>query len=256
MKIISYNVNGIRAALQKGLDTWLSTHQPDFLCLQEIKAQSEQFPHAAFEALGYKAYLFPAEKKGYSGVAILAKTAPDNVVLGMNHPAHDAEGRVIRLDYPKFSLMSVYFPSGTSGDERQAVKYTFLDDFEAHVQALRAHGRALILCGDVNICHKAIDIHNPVSNKNSTGFLPEERAWMDRFTGLGYIDSFREFHHEPHQYTWWSYRFNSRAQNKGWRIDYQFLTPELRPHLIDAGILSEAHHSDHCPTFTVFSGLL
>jgi exodeoxyribonuclease-3 len=253
MKIISYNVNGIRAALQKGLDTWLASHQPDFVCLQEIKAQSEQFPHAAFSALGYTAHLFPAEKKGYSGVAILSKKQPIRVVEGMGHPEYDAEGRVIRLDFERFSLISVYFPSGTSGEERQAVKYRFLDDFEAHVQSLRAQGLSLIVCGDVNICHKAIDIHNPVSNKNTTGFLPEERAWMDRFTALGYIDSFREFHTAPHQYTWWSYRFNSRAQNKGWRIDYQFLTPELRPHLIAANILSEAHHSDHCPTMSVFS---
>lgn len=256
MKIISYNVNGIRSAFQKGADNWLLEQKADFICMQEIKASADQMPIEGFLEKGYRNYAYPAEKKGYSGVAILSAHEPTAVHFGMGVPEFDREGRVIRLDFPKFSLISVYFPSGTSGDERQQLKYQFMDDFEKHVESLRKEGKSLIICGDVNICHKTIDIHNPISNKNSTGFLPEERAWLDHFTGMGYVDTFRVFHPEPHQYTWWSFRANSRQNNKGWRIDYQFITPDLRPALQDAGICPEAVHSDHCPTYTIFNNLI
>jgi exodeoxyribonuclease-3 len=248
VKIISYNLNGIRAAINKGLVEWLQAAKPDVFCIQELKAEHNQFDTKLFEDLGYHCYWHSAQKKGYSGVAILSKIHPEKVTIGCEIPEIDAEGRVIRADYKGFSVMSVYFPSGTSGDDRQAFKYEFLDKFYDYIQELRKTVPHLIICGDVNICHKEIDIHNPISNKNTTGFLPPERAWVTKFLESGFIDSFREFNREPHQYTWWSYRFNSRGQNKGWRIDYQFATQNLQKNLKRAAILPEAHHSDHCPT--------
>lgn len=248
VKIISYNLNGIRAAMTKGLVDWLKAANPDVFCIQELKAEHNQFETKLFEDLGYHCYWHSAQKKGYSGVAILSKIHPEKVVIGCEIPEIDNEGRVIRADYKGFSVMSVYFPSGTSGDERQDFKYIFLDKFYDYIKKLRKEIPHLIICGDINICHKEIDIHNPISNKNSTGFLPPERAWVTKFLESGFIDSFREFSEEPHQYTWWSYRFNSRKQNKGWRIDYQFATDNLKKNLKRAAILPEAHHSDHCPT--------
>lgn len=246
-RIISYNVNGVRSALTKGLADWIKAADPDILCLQEIKVTPEQLPIGFFEELGYYAYWYPAEKKGYSGVALLSKQEPKHVTYGCNIKAYDEEGRIIRADFDTFSVMSVYFPSGTSGDHRQDFKYRFLDDFLTYIQTLRQSYPHLIIAGDINICHKGIDIHNPVSNKNSTGFLPPERAWITAFLETGFIDSFRAFHPEPHQYTWWSFRHNARKQNKGWRIDYQFVSTTLKNKMRHAAILSEAHHSDHCP---------
>lgn len=246
-KIISYNVNGLRSALTKGLADWIKAADPDILCLQEIKVTPEQLPIDFFEELGYYAYWYPAKKKGYSGVALLSKQEPKHVTYGCNIKAYDEEGRIIRADFDTFSVMSVYFPSGTSGDHRQDFKYRFLDDFLTYIQTLRQSYAHLIIAGDINICHKEIDIHNPVSNKNSTGFLPPERAWVTAFLETGFIDSFRAFHPEPHQYTWWSFRHNARKQNKGWRIDYQFVSDTLKNKMRHAAILSEAHHSDHCP---------
>ncbi len=247
-KIISYNLNGIRAAMTKGLVDWLKGSAPDIFCIQELKAESTQFDVKLFEDLGYHCYWHSAQKKGYSGVAILTKQKPEHVEIGCGIPEIDYEGRIIRTDFKDFSVMSTYFPSGTSGDERQGFKYEFLDKFYNYIEELKKKIPNLIICGDVNICHKEIDIHNPVSNKNTTGFLPEERAWVTKFLESGFIDSFREFNPEPHQYTWWSYRFNSRGQNKGWRIDYQFAAQPLQKNLKRAAILPEAHHSDHCPT--------
>lgn len=246
MKIISYNVNGIRAALRKGFREWLEEENPDILCLQELKAHPEQVENF-YEDLGYQMYWENAEKKGYSGVGILTKHTPLHVEHGCGNPLYDNEGRVLRADYKDFSVMSVYMPSGTSGDIRQDFKYEWLDFFQAYVDELRKEIPNLIISGDYNIAHKEIDIHNPVSNKNSSGFLPEERAWLTQYVESGFVDTFREFNAEPHQYSWWSYRANARANNKGWRIDYHMATEPLKTRLKSATILPNAFHSDHCP---------
>lgn len=247
MKIISYNVNGIRAAMNKGFVEWLVSENPDMIGLQEIKAELSQINLAVFEDLGYTIYWYPAVKKGYSGVAILTKIKPKSVKYGMGISKYDDEGRMLQANFDGFSFISAYFPSGTTGDVRQGFKYKFLDDVSGYMLDLRKENPKLILSGDYNICHKAIDIHNPVSNKNSSGFLPEERAWMDKFTASGFIDSFRYFNEDPQQYTWWSYRAGSRAKNLGWRIDYHMVTNELQNKLKSAVILPDVIHSDHCP---------
>ena len=247
MKIISYNVNGIRAALSKGLAQWIEAAQPDVLCIQETKAQPEQIENGVFEALGYHSYWHSAQKKGYSGVGIISKIKPDHVEIGCGIDYIDAEGRIIRADYGDLSIISVYIPSGSSGDARQDIKMQFLSDFKNYINDLRKVRPKLIIAGDYNICHKRIDIHDPVSNAKSSGFLPEERAWMDEFVNTGFIDTFRHFNEEPHQYTWWSYRANAKANNKGWRIDYHMATDNLLNTLKSAAILPAAMHSDHCP---------
>ncbi|MHA7099634.1 exodeoxyribonuclease III [Roseivirga pacifica] len=246
MKIISYNVNGIRAALKKGFEEWLTEENPDILCLQELKALPEQVPDFYTE-LGYEMYWESAEKKGYSGVAILTKQSPKQVVNGCGNELYDNEGRVIRCDYEDFSVMSVYMPSGTSGDIRQDFKYEWLDFFYDYAQEVRKEQPNLIICGDYNIAHTEIDIHNPVSNKNSSGFLPEEREWLTKYVASGFIDTFREFNQDPHHYSWWSYRANARANNKGWRIDYLMATEQMKNRLSAGRILPDVKHSDHCP---------
>jgi exodeoxyribonuclease III len=248
MKIVSYNVNGIRSALSKGFREWLELEMPaDVICLQEVKAEESQIDRSVFTDLGYELYWMPAVKKGYSGVAILSKIKPQHVEFGMGIPAYDNEGRVIRADFGDFSVMSAYMPSGSSGDDRQAFKMQWLDDFYGYIQDLRKEHPRLVVSGDYNICHKPIDIHNPVSNKNSSGFLPEEREWVSKFIDSGFVDTFRELNPEPHQYTWWSYRFNSRQKNLGWRIDYHMVTELLRSRIEHAAIHPEVVHSDHCP---------
>jgi len=250
MKVISYNVNGIRAALNKGLDQWLSAVNADVVCLQEIKATEDQIDKSAFEALGFEyQYYFSAQKKGYSGVAILSKAKPDKVVVGTGMDYMDAEGRNLRADFGDLSIMSMYLPSGTNTD-RLDYKFTYMDDFLDYAVNLIKERPKLLVVGDYNICHQAIDIHDPIRNKNVSGFLPEEREWMTRFLEAGFIDSFRHFNEEPHQYTWWSYRANARSNNKGWRLDYAMASTKLRAHLKRAVILSEAVHSDHCPILT------
>lgn len=252
MKIITYNVNGLRAAIGKGFPTWLAEERPDVLCLQETKLQEDQFPKEVFEALGYHSYLFCAEKKGYSGVAILSLQEPDKVTYGMGIEQYDREGRFIRADFGDLSVVSVYHPSGTSGDERQAFKMEWLEDFQRYVVDLQQERPNLILCGDYNICHEPIDIHDPVRNAKNSGFLPEERAWMTRFLAAGYIDSYRHLHPDAVGYTWWSYRFNARKNNKGWRLDYCMTSEPVRPLIGEATILHDVHHSDHCPaTLTI-----
>ncbi len=246
-RIISYNVNGIRAAQKKGLLDWLKAAQPDILCLQETKAQPEQIETELYEALGYHCHYFSAEKKGYSGVAIMSKEKPDHVEMGCGISEFDAEGRVIRADYGDKSVISAYFPSGTSGDVRQDFKMKFLGEFHEYLNELQKTRPKLVVSGDYNICHQAIDIHNPVSNKNTSGFLPEEREWVTQFLESGFIDSFRHLNKEPHHYSWWSYRANARANNKGWRIDYHMVTQNMEEHIARATILPEAKHSDHCP---------
>ncbi len=248
MKIITYNVNGLRSALSKGFTDWLAEEQPDIVCLQETKAQPDQIPTLEFEALGYKCYFFSARKKGYSGVAILSRLIPSQVTYGMNMPVYDEEGRFLRADFGDLSVVSVYHPSGTTGDVRQAFKMQWLTDFQTYVTELTKTRPKLVLCGDYNICHRPVDIHDPVRNADKSGFLPEEREWMSQFLNSGFIDSFRYFHpEEPHHYTWWSFRANARANNKGWRIDYCMVSPQMKPLLKDAYILPQVKHSDHCP---------
>jgi len=249
MKIISYNVNGIRAAVTKNFLEWLNGVNPDLVCLQEIKAMPSQIPDIinVLEQLGYQHFWFPAEKKGYSGVAIFSKIKPNHVEYGCGEEWIDKEGRMIRVDFDDFSLMSLYMPSGSSGDERQVKKYEFMKFFDGYVEELRKEIPNLIISGDYNICHTAMDIHNPKSNANSSGFLPEEREWMELFLNNGFIDTFRHFNKDPHHYTWWSFRANSRAKNLGWSIDYQLATKPMLDRLKTVTILPDAVHSDHCP---------
>ena len=246
MKIISYNVNGIRAALKKDFVDWLKAANPDVLCLQETKAMEEQVDMTEIEALGYNHYWFSAQKKGYSGVAILSKVAPKHIEFGTGIDHIDFEGRVIRADFEHCSVISLYLPSGTNM-ARLEHKIMFMDDFKAYIDQLKKDIPNLVICGDYNICHEAIDIHDPVRNKNVSGFLPEERAWLDGFLDSGFIDSFRSLNPESHHYSWWSYRANARANNKGWRIDYALVSTPLKEKMNRAYILPEAHHSDHCP---------
>ncbi|MFI2741414.1 exodeoxyribonuclease III [Zhouia sp. PK063] len=247
MKIISYNVNGIRAAITKGFLEWLKSADPDVICLQEIKALKEQLDLSVFEAAGYPYhYWFSAQKKGYSGVAILSKIQPKNVVYGTGIDYMDFEGRNIRLDFEGVSVMSLYLPSGTN-IARLEHKLQYMDDFQHYINELKTEVPNLVICGDYNICHQAIDIHDPVRNANVSGFLPVEREWIGNFIDSGFIDSFRHFNAEPHHYSWWSYRANARNNNKGWRIDYNMVALPLQEKLKRAVILPEAKHSDHCP---------
>jgi exodeoxyribonuclease-3 len=247
MKIISYNVNGIRAAITKGFIDWLQQANPDVICLQEIKATQDQIPVAEIEKAGYPyQYYYPATKKGYSGVAILSKLKPTNIVFGTGIEHMDFEGRNLRVDFDQFSVMSLYLPSGSNID-RLDHKFMFMDDFQNYIDNLKIEIPNLVICGDYNICHQAIDIHDPIRNAKVSGFLPEERAWLDRFMKNGFVDSFRHFNNEPHQYSWWSYRAGARGNNKGWRIDYCLVSEPLKGKLKRAVILPEAKHSDHCP---------
>lgn len=248
LKIISYNVNGIRAAIRKGFFEWLKDESPDIVLIQETKAKPEQIDLAAAEELGYKSYFHSAEKAGYSGVAILSKIKADNIVEGCGMEKYDREGRVLRADFGDLSILSTYFPSGSSGEVRQAFKMDFLTDFSEFIEKLKMERPNLVIGGDYNICHRAIDIHNPVSNKKSSGFLPEEREWVSKFLESGFIDSFRNVNGDVvDQYSWWTYRFSARNKNLGWRIDYQMVSQPLEESIVKAKILSDVFHSDHCP---------
>jgi len=233
--------------MRKDLLGWLKSENPDILLVQETKAQPEQIETDVFAELGYKPYIHSAQKPGYSGVAIFSKLEPDNVIVGSGMEKYDREGRIIRTDYGDLTVLSVYFPSGSSGDSRQAFKMEFLNDFKPWVQNLMRERPNLVISGDYNICHKPIDIHNPVSNKNSSGFLPEEREWVSEFLDIGFVDSFRKFHPEPDRYSWWSYRFSARKKNLGWRIDYHMVSEQLADKMKNADILEKVVHSDHCP---------
>jgi len=247
MKVISYNVNGIRAAIKKGFLDWLKAANPDVICIQETKAQKEQLDLQLFEDSGYPYhYWFSAQKKGYSGVAILSKHEPKDITYGTGIESMDFEGRNLRLDFENFSVMSLYLPSGTN-DLRLDFKLNYMAEFQEYVNQLKKEIPNLLICGDYNICHEAIDIHNPKQNKNTSGFLPVERQWIDEFIKSGFVDTFRHLNKEPHHYSWWSYRANARNNNKGWRIDYCMASEPLRSNIDRAYILPEAKHSDHCP---------
>ena len=246
MKIISYNVNGIRAAMRKGFIDWLKSADPDVVLLQETKATQDQVDTQLIEQAGYHHYWFSAQKKGYSGVAILTKRVPDHVEYGTGIESMDFEGRNIRVDFDEVSVMSMYLPSGTN-IARLEHKLEYMDLLQNYVNNLKKEIPNLVIGGDYNICHEAIDIHDPIRNKNVSGFLPVEREWISNFMESGFIDSFRHLNKEPDNYTWWSYRANARANNKGWRIDYNMVSAPLEKNIERAIILKEAMHSDHCP---------
>lgn len=249
MKVISFNANGIRAAARSGFYDWMLAQEPDFVCIQETKAQAEQLiPRELFYPAGYYCDYYSAQKKGYSGVAIYARNEPQGITKGFGYDYCDNEGRYIQFDYPKFSVISLYLPSGTSGEGRQEVKYAFIERFSTHLEELKKQGRELIICGDYNIAHKQIDLKNWRSNQKNSGFLPEERAWMDKLLGdMGFVDAFRVCNQEAEQYTWWSFRNRGREKNTGWRIDYQIITPGLTEHVDTVAINSEGRWSDHAP---------
>jgi exodeoxyribonuclease III len=247
IKFISYNLNGIRSTLNKGLAEWLKTADPDIFCVQEIKLFETELVEPVFKELGYHCYWFPAQKKGYSGVAILSKEPAVSVEYGCGIEAFDFEGRSILAHFKNFSVLCAYFPSGTTGDVRQTVKMQFLSDIHQYILDLKKRIPILLICGDVNICHQDIDIHNPKANQKTSGFLPEERAWVTQFLASGFVDSFRKINQEPHQYTWWSLRAGSRDKNLGWRIDYVFVNEEISHKILDACLRSELRFSDHCP---------
>ncbi|MEP6951372.1 MAG: exodeoxyribonuclease III [Ginsengibacter sp.] len=250
MRIISYNVNGIRAAIKRGFIDWLKNDPADIICLQEIKASRDDIDIELIESAGYRSYWFSAKKKGYSGVGILSKLLPDNVEYGHSNEQSDFEGRVLRADFNDITLINAYFPSGTTGEPRQSYKYTWLNEFMDYLDGLRKTRTKIIICGDYNIAHKEIDIHNPVSNKKTSGFLPGERAWLDKFLENDFVDSFRHLNKEPHQYSWWNVlRPSTRLENKGWRIDYISVSGNLKDRIKDVKIFPEVKHSDHCPVY-------
>ncbi len=247
MKIISFNLNGIRSAISKGLYEWIEKESPDVLCVQEIKAMPEQIDILKFRELGYFSYIHSAQKPGYSGVAIFSKKEPDFVKAGIGISEFDKEGRFLRLDFGELTFINSYFPSGTMGDIRQDLKMAYLGAVHLFVNKLKLERPNIILSGDYNICHKEIDISNPKNKKGVSGFLPEEREWVSRFIESGFIDTFRIFDQTGDKYSWWSYRAGARVKNLGWRIDYHMVSEPLKEKLKNAAILSEIKMSDHCP---------
>jgi exodeoxyribonuclease-3 len=247
IKIISWNVNGIRACVNKGFLDFLKEADPDICCIQETKVQEDQLPEEVLQPSGYSAIWHSAQKKGYSGVATFTKIKPKNVIEGMGIEKYDLEGRVIQTDFSDFTLFNVYFPNGQMNEERLRYKLDFYRDFFEYCEDLRKMKRSLIITGDYNTAHKEIDLANPKENANYSGFLPVERAWMDKIIAMGYVDVFREFDKSPNQYTWWTYRYGARAKNIGWRIDYFFVTNELLPKIKSIKILKDVLGSDHCP---------
>ena len=247
MKLLSFNVNGIRAIEKKGFFDWLRKECPDILCLQETKAHPEQLNDQILKPNGYRTYWSAAEKKGYSGVAIYTKKEPISVVEGLGIKEFDAEGRTLMADYGDFILFNIYYPNGGAGNKRVAFKMKFYDAFLKKAESLRKKGKALVICGDVNTAHTEIDLARPKENEKNTGFLPEERAWVSEFIQCGYMDTFRHFVKEGGHYTWWDYKTGARARDVGWRIDYFFVTENLLPRLKKAFILKNVYGSDHCP---------
>lgn len=248
MKIISLNANGIRAAARKGFYTWMQNEAPDVVCIQETKAQEHQLSDELFWPAGYQRFFHDAQKKGYSGVAIYARQQPDEVVMGLGWPDFDAEGRWIEARFGKLSVISLYLPSGSSSDERQQIKFAVMDKLMPHLRSLRRKKREYIICGDWNIAHTKLDIKNWRGNQKNSGFLPEERAWLDELFGpAGFVDGFRVVDQRDEQYTWWSNRGQAWTKNVGWRIDYQVITPGLRDKVRSASIYTAERFSDHAP---------
>jgi exodeoxyribonuclease-3 len=248
MRILTLNCNGIRSACTKGLFTWLPSQQADVVCLQETKAQEHQLDHPDFRPEGFHCYYFDAEKKGYSGTAVFARREPDAVIRGIGVPEFDGEGRYLEARFGNLSVVSLYLPSGSSGPERQESKFRFLAAFLPMLREMRASGREYVICGDWNIAHKPIDLKNWKGNLKNSGFLPEERAWLDElFGGMGLVDAFRMVNQNPDEYTWWSNRGQAWAKNVGWRIDYQITTPGIGATAKTAAIYKDQRFSDHAP---------
>jgi exodeoxyribonuclease-3 len=248
MKVITVNTNGIRAAARKGFFDWLLKQQADVVCIQETKAQIDQLSDAVFHPEGYHCYYFDAEKKGYSGTALYCRKKPNKVIRGLGWDPADSEGRYIQADFDGVSVISLYLPSGSSSDERQQRKIQFMDNIMPHFKALRRKRREFIICADWNICHREIDLKNWKPNRKNSGFLPEERAWLDQlFDEVGYVDAFRVINQEAEQYTWWSNRGQAWAKNVGWRLDYHVITPGLVDKIQSAQIYKDERFSDHAP---------
>ena len=247
MRLISWNVNGIRAADKKGFFNWFKKEKPDILCLQEIKALPEQFPPYLRNTPSYYVYINPGERKGYSGVATYSKIKPKNIKKGFGIEKFDREGRILITEYPEFMLFNIYFPNGKKNQERLDYKLDFYDTFLAYADNQKAEGKNIVVCGDFNTAHKEIDLARPKENEKTSGFLPVERAWIDTFTDHGYVDTFRYFNKEPGQYTWWDMKTRVRERNVGWRIDYFFVNKEFMKHVKKAFIMPEVTGSDHCP---------
>jgi exodeoxyribonuclease-3 len=248
MLITSLNCNGIRSAARKGFFNWIALQSPDILCLQETKAHESQLSDTVFYPDNYHRYFFDAEKKGYSGTAIFSRRRPDRVTKGFGWDIADREGRYLQADFDPLSVISLYMPSGSSGDERQQIKFQFLEKFYLHLLHLKASGRSFVICGDWNMCHKPVDLKNWKTNQKNPGFLPEERAWLDRlFYETGYVDAFRLINQQPEQYSWWSNRGQARQNNVGWRLDYPVITPELSSKVVNVTIHNDQFFSDHAP---------
>jgi len=247
LRIVSWNVNGLRAIQKKGFLKWVLSDNPDILCLQETKTNYEDVPKPLKRVNGYHTYFCQAEKKGYSGVATYSKIKPKKVEYGFEIKKFDSEGRILITDYEKFVLLNIYFPNGKMSQERLNYKLEFYDALLDHANKLKDEGRNVIICGDLNTAHKKIDIARPKANEKISGFLPIERAWIDKFLENGYLDTFRIFNNEPNQYTWWSYRTKARERNVGWRLDYFFINEEFKDNVISANILNQVMGSDHCP---------
>ncbi len=246
-KLLCWNVNGIRAIKNKGFLEWFRKESPDILCLQETKAQPDQLDADLKKVEGYNVYWNYPEKKGYAGVAVYTREKPRDVKYDFGKVNLDLEGRVIIAEYPVFMLFNIYFPNGGAGNKRVPYKLDFYDVFLNYADSLVNAGRKLIIAGDLNTAHKEIDLARPKENVKNTGFLPEERAWMDKFVSHGYVDTFRHFHKEPEQYTYWDLKTGARARNVGWRIDYFFVSKNLLPAVTNAFIQPEVMGSDHCP---------
>ena len=247
VKIVSWNVNGIRAMHKKGLIDFIYTEEADIYCFQETKAASEQIPGELREINGYSSYYSSAVKKGYSGVAVYSRVEPGKVSYSLGESRFDDEGRVIIIDMEGFVLLNVYFPNGGASQARLDYKMDFYDNFLRSINELRDEGKKIIFCGDVNTAHKEIDLARPKANESNTGFLPQERAWIDRVVGAGYLDTFRVFNSEGGKYSWWDYKTRARERNVGWRLDYFFAADDLRDNLQDSYIREDIMGSDHCP---------
>ncbi|WP_185868661.1 exodeoxyribonuclease III [Blattabacterium cuenoti] len=251
MKIVSYNINGIRSVIRKGFVNWINMYHPDIICLQEIKAFPEQINTSLFEHLKYYCYWFPSQRKGYSGVAILSKKKPLYIKYGIGLESIDKEGRVLRIDInfdkKRISIINIYLPSGSNMEKRLSFKFFFMKKFFSYIKKLKKNMKNILICGDFNICYSDIDIHDPENNQNISGFLPQERKWIENLVRLGFIDSFRFYVKTRNHYSWWNYRFNARKKNKGWRIDYIMVSHILEKYMKNAYLLPEIYYSDHCP---------